>query len=100
MKSHYSELLSINDENKLYYNLNITINQNIDVRSVRHKIRNKEYEKLDEETKNKLSIENKDINIQNFIKHPIVVKNKYNYEKFSEKLLKQLILEDLTSFMQ
>ena len=36
--SHYTELLPIKDVNKLYYYLNITIEQRIDVRTLRNKI--------------------------------------------------------------
>ena len=34
-----------------------------------------------------------------FIKNPILIKNKYNTDKISEKMLQQLILEDIPSFL-
>ncbi len=49
--SHYTELLSIKNESELYYYLTISIKQHIDVRELREKIKNKEYERLDENTK-------------------------------------------------
>lgn len=52
--SHYTELLPIKDENKMLYYLNISIKQNLTKRELRNKIKNKEYERLSEETKNKL----------------------------------------------
>ena len=44
--SHYTELLSIKDENEIIYYLNLCINQHIDVRSLRRKIKSKEYNRL------------------------------------------------------
>jgi len=52
--SHYSELLSIKDFNKLMYYINITINNNLSKRELRERIKNKEYERLSFEVKNKL----------------------------------------------
>lgn len=72
--SHYVELLTIKDINKLMYYINITINQNLSKRELRNKIKNKEYERLDEETKNKL-INNEKLNIKDNIKNPILIKN-------------------------
>ena len=96
---HYVELLPINDINKIKYYIIISEKQNLSIRQLRQRIKNKEYERLSEETKNKLKIK-KQINIEDFIKNPILIKNSYNYEEISEKMLKQLILEDLSSFMK
>lgn len=52
--SHYTELLSIKDENKLIYYLNVSVSENLSVRELREKIKNKEYDRLDENTKLKL----------------------------------------------
>ena len=97
--SHYVELLNIDNTSIISYYINISINQSLSVRELRNKIKNKEYERLDEETKNKL-ITQKEQNIEDFIKHPIIIKNKFNYKEISEKILKQLILEDISSFMK
>ena len=35
-----------------------------------------------------------------FVKNPIIIKNKYNYEDMSEKMLQRLILDDISSFMK
>ncbi len=68
------------------------------VRELRNKIKNKEYERLDDKTKNKLITKEK-TKINDFIKNPILIKNSYNYEKISESILKKLILEDLENFL-
>ena len=97
--SHYVELLTIKDINKLMYYINITINQNLSKRELRNKIKNKEYERLDEETKNKL-INNEKLNIKDNIKNPILIKNIHNYTEITEKILQKLVLEDISSFMK
>ena len=98
--SHYIELIYLNDQNKINYYIKITEEYNLSYRELHRKIKSKEYERLDEETKDKLITNNKENNnIQDFIKHPIIIKNKYKCEEISEKILKQLILEDLDNFL-
>ena len=97
--SHYVEVLPLKDIDRIKYYINITEKQNLGVRELRKKIKLKEYERLDEETKQKL-IENKDDEIKDFIKHPIIIKNTSNYENISEKTLQKLILEDISSFLE
>lgn len=97
--SHYVELLTIKDINKLIYYINITISQNLSKRELRNKIKNKEYERLDEETKNKL-INNENLNIKDNIKNPILIKNIHNYTEITEKILQKLVLENISSFMK
>ena len=97
--SHYVELLKFNDINQINYYIKITKEQNLGIRKLREKIKNKEYERLNEETKEKL-INNEEKQIQDFIKHPIIIKNKYKCEEISEKVLKNLILEDLDDFLK
>ena len=38
--------------------------------------------------------------VNDFIKNPIIIKNKYNYAEITEKMLKQIILENLDYFMK
>lgn len=97
--SHYTELLPIKDDDEMLYYYNLCVNQNIDVRSLRKKIKNKEYERLPVETKNKLLTEDK-IEIEDLIPNPILIKNRYNIEIVTEKALHRLILEDIESFMK
>ena len=97
--SHYTELLSIKNINKLIYYLNLCIKNNINVRSLREKIKSKEYERLPEETKNKI-ISNEKINIKDYVKEPINIRNKNNYEELSEKVLQKMILEDIALFLE
>ena len=98
--SHYSELLILNDINKINYYINIAEEQNLSVRQLREKIKSSEYERLDENAKKKL-INKEQSKVEDLIKNPILIRNKNNINitKLSEKLLKQLILEDISGFM-
>ena len=96
--SHYIELLKINDVNEVKYYIKIVEEQNLSVRKLREKIKNKEYERLDEEAKHKL-IKNKETSCYDFIKNPILIKNKYNTDEITEKMLQDLILEDIPGFL-
>ena len=96
--NHYTELLSIKDERKLNYYINISIKNNLSKRQLREKIKTNEYERLDEETKSKL-INNEEYYVTDFVKNPILIKNNFGYKEISEKVLKKLILENIESFM-
>ena len=96
--THYRLLLSIDNINKVDYYVNIGINQNLSVRELQNKIKNNEYERLDYNTKEKL-ITKEELLPQDLIKNPILIKNSYNHELISERILKELILEDLDNFL-
>ena len=97
--SHYSELLPINNICAINYYIKITEQQNLSVRQLRERIKNKEYERLDDKTKEKL-INNEESKVNDLIKNPILIKNSYDYKEISEKILQKLILEDMPSFMK
>ena len=97
--SHYSELLSIKNDDKLSYYLNLSIIQNIGVRELREKIKSKEYERLPDETKNKIIKEEK-LEVKDLVPNPILIKNTNNIEIITEKVLHNLILEDIETFMR
>lgn len=97
--SHYTELLTIKDENELMYYINITVEKRLSKRELRQKIKNNEYRRLTLETKNKLAVEDK-IDVKDLVPNPILIKNRNNIEIFTEKALHQLIFEDIESFMK
>ena len=99
--SHYCELLPLKDINEINYYVKITIEQCLSKRQLRERIRNKEYQRLDDNTKLKL-INKEEAKINDFVKNPIVIHNKYNLDKerISEKVLQNLILEDIPSFLE
>ena len=96
--SHYTELLVLKDFDKMNYYIKISKVQNLSYRELHKRIKSNEYERLDNKTKQKLST-NSETTITDFIKHPIIIKNKFDYQDISEKVLKQLIMTDITSFM-
>ena len=100
MWSHYTEILSLSNVNEINYYINITEEYNLSVRQLRERIRNKEYQRLDDKTKLKL-INKEAIDIKDNIKNPIIIKNKLDLDKerISEKVLQNLILEDIPSFL-
>ncbi len=97
--SHYVELLPLNNINEINYYVKVIEEQNISVRKLRERIKNNEYERLEDKTKLKL-INKEKTKVHDFIKNPILIKNKYNTDKISEKMLQQFILEDIPYFLK
>ena len=97
--SHFDELLKLKNINSIYYYMLISDQQNLSVRQLRERIKNKEYERLDDITKEKL-MSKKVTTVEDFIKNPIVIKNSINKEIISEKALQRIIMEDLPSFLK
>ena len=96
--SHYSELLPIRDINIINYYIDISIKQNLTYRQLHEKIKFHEYERLSEDTKAKLKTKQV-ISLTDNIKHPIMIKNKYNTTNITERMLKNCILENLEDFL-
>ena len=80
MWSHYTEILSLSNVNEINYYINITEEYNLSVRQLRERIKNKEYQRLDDNTKLKL-INKEETKINDFVKNPKVIHNKYNLDK-------------------
>ena len=95
---HYVELLKFNNQLIINYYIDISIRYTLSIRELRNRIKSNEYERLDEETKNKLE---KDgcVSVTDFVKNPILIKNS-KYDEISEHVLRQLILENISSFMK
>ena len=96
---HYVELLPYDDIDKINYYIKITEEENLSIRELREKIKNNEYERLDEETKTKLKIK-EELKVSDLVKNPIQIKNTSGYNEISEKVLQKLILEDIESFLK
>ena len=96
--SHYIELLSLNDINKINYYIRITEEQNLSVRKLRERIKSHEYERIDDNTKEKL-INKEKVNAGDLIKDPILIKNKFDTNKISEKMLLETIMDNLEEFL-
>ena len=97
--THYLVLLSIKDKNAIYYYIEQISKRNLSKRQLEEIIKNKEYERLPEETKNNL-IKKEKSSVVDFVKNPIIIKNSNNYEIISEKVLQKLIFEDISVFLK
>ena len=87
-------LLSIKD----YNDINICTKYNLTQRQLAEKIKSEEYERLSESAKVKLVTNEKPL-LPDLVKNPILIKNTNKYNEISEKILQQIILEDIESFM-
>ena len=96
--SHYTELLSLDDFIEINYYINLCLKQNLKVRELRTRIKNKEYKNLSESTKQKL-IENKELSLVEKIPSPVIIDNPNNIEITKEKVLHKLIMEQLSKFL-
>ena len=97
--THYRELLTLNNINEINYYIRILEEQNLSYRKLRERIKSREYERLDNKTKEKL-INKEKVNAGDLIKDPILIKNKFDADKISEKMLMSFILEDIPSFLK
>ena len=98
--SHYCEILWF-DNNKFQYYVNIVEQNNLSIRQLRERIKSKEYERLPIETKNKI-INNTTLELGDEIKNQIIINNKCNIDvdNIKEKVLQELILDDLSNFLK
>ena len=97
--SNCLQLLPIKNYDKINYYANQCIKYNLSKRQLEEKIKSKEYERLSESTKTKL-ISNEQLLLLDLVKNPILIKNTNKYTEISEKVLQQIILEDIKNFMQ
>ena len=97
--SHITELMVLSNEDEINYYISIVNDKNIGYRKLGKLIKDNEYGRIDENTKNKLKQKEK-LTAKDLIKSPIIIKNSKNQEILSEKVLQKLILEDIESFMK
>jgi len=96
---HWIELLSIKNINEMKYYINQAEKLFLTTRELRQRIKNNEFERLDEETKNKLK-NKEELKVSDLVKNPIQIRNTSDYNEISEKVLQKLILEDIPSFLK
>ena len=97
--THYLVLLSVKDSNAVNYYIDQIFKRNLSKRQLEEVIKSKEYERLPNETKNKIIKEEK-LEVKDLVPNPILIKNKNNIEIVTEKVLHNLILEDIETFMR
>ncbi len=97
--SHYLLLISLNDYNEIIYYIRVAKDNNLSQRQLQKIIKNSEYKRLPIETRSKIT-NSELLNIKDLVPNPILIKNKNNIDIINEKILHQLILEDISSFMK
>ena len=100
--SHYTILMTLDNQNEINYYIEQIAIYHWGKRTLQEKIKNKEYQRLSDEAKNKL-INKEEFDIYDNIKNPILI-NTYNCsidkENVEEKVLKTLILRDMPNFLK
>ena len=97
--SHCVELINLDNIDKLNYYTSLCETQALSVRELRQHIKSRDYERLSLTARKKLATGAEPI-LPDIVKNPIIIKNTRGDEIFSEKILQQLILEDLPHFLK
>ena len=97
--NHYLKLLPLNEINELNYYINITIRDNLSYRNLSLRIKSDEYHRLSPVTRDKLET-NKKIKSGEEVLNPIIVRTNNLKEKFTEKVLQEMIMNDLPNFLR
>lgn len=99
--SHYRELIPIKNINEVNYYINICEKKLLTRDELRNRIKSKEYERLGEETKNKL-ITNEKLKITDLVPNPIMIPNcdYIDINSISEKYLQETIMLNISSFLR
>ena len=96
---HIIELFCLKDVNEINYYAMICENANISRDKLKQRIKSQEYERLSESANSRLITNEKPL-LLNLVKSPILIKNTSKYTEISEKILQQIILEDIESVMK
>ena len=97
--SYFNEVLSLKNTDEINYYLNQSINKTLTVRQLREIIKNHEYDRLSDETKNKLTTKEQ-LKVNDLILNPIIIKANELNEELLEYALKQLILNNQDDFLK
>ncbi len=97
--SHITELMVLSDEDEINYYISVVNDRNIGYRELNRIIKNNEYSRIDVTTRNKLK-HKEQLDVNDLVKNPIIIKNTYNYESISEKILQKLSLDDIENFLE
>ena len=95
--SNICEILKLKDEKEIEYYLNISSKFNLSTRDLRKRIKLKEYDRLDDEVKEKLS-KQEVVPIKDTIPNPVVLNGLKFKEGLTEKILQKYIDENPVEF--
>ena len=96
--SHYIVLLPLKNVDEIKYYIDVCVKRNLTKRELETLIKSREYERLSEETKNKL-VTNEELSLPDLVPDPILIKGELNQEKLTEYALKEAILNNLDNFL-
>ena len=96
--SHIIILLRLKNIDEINYYVTECINHNYSKRELERIIKNKEYQRIDDKTKSKI-VNNEKLDVVDYIKNPIILNKKHDYNKISEYALKEIIMNDLDNFL-
>ena len=97
--SHYKILLSLKDTNEIKYYIYVTKRENLSKRELSLRIKSDEYHRLPPETRDKLET-NKKIKTGEEVLNSIIVRTNNLKERFTEKVLQEMIISDLDYFLE
>jgi predicted nuclease of restriction endonuclease-like (RecB) superfamily len=97
--SHYKILLSLRDIKEIKYYIHITKRDNLSKRALAERIKSNEYDRLSTETKESL-LNKEELSLIQSVPSPIVLTPNKSYEVYTEKILQEIIYENLDSFMK
>lgn len=96
--SHYRYLLPLKNESERNYYINLCIKNRLTVRQLINEIKSNSYERLISPNKDNIELlkEDNELNIIDMIKDPIIIEcDKLIIEKLDERVLKELLLENI-----
>ena len=95
---HIRLLLPLKDINKINYYTNISIRDNLSYRKLAEIIRSDEYDRLSDGTKEKL-LNKEELSLIPSVPSPIVLVPNKSYKVYTEKILQEIIFENIEDFM-
>ena len=96
--SHFRELLIVKNIDEIMYYIDICERNNLTKRQLHERIKSKEYDRLSNEAKNKLTTK-EPLKVNDLVPNPIIIKTDLLKEELSEYALKQSILNNLDYFL-
>ena len=97
--SHYKLLLLLKNVEEIKYYIHITKRDNLSKRALAERIKSNEYGRLSTETKESL-LNKESLTLVQSVPSPIVLTPNKSYEVYTEKILQEIIYENLDSFMK
>ena len=97
--NHYLKLLPLKNVEEIKYYISITKRDNLSKRALAERIKSNEYGRLSTEAKEKI-LNKEELSLIQSVPSPIVLVPNKSYEVYTEKILQEIIYENLDSFMK